>query len=51
MMDIKIFTTRGVRGGGGAVGEGKSFFDTETILFHQCNNTNITYQEFYSCSR
>ena len=26
--------------------EGKCFFDKATILFHQCNNTNITYQQF-----
>ena len=25
---------------------GKCFFDRVTLLFHQCNNTNITYQQF-----
>ena len=49
MMDIKIFTTEGVPGG--AVGGGKCFFDRAPILFHQFNNTNITYQQFYSCLR
>ena len=44
MMDIKIFTI-----GGGAVGLGKCFFDRVTILFHQCDNIIITYQQFYSC--
>ena len=39
IMDIKIFTTGGVRGG--AVGGGKCFFDRATILFHQCNNTTL----------
>ena len=43
--------------GGGAVGAvfgqvlwegGKCFFDRVTILFHQCNNTTIAYQQFYS---
>ena len=41
MMDIKKFTT-----GRGAVRWRKCFFDRVTILFHQCNNTNITYQQF-----
>ena len=38
----KIFTT--------AVGGGEMFFfDRITILFRQCNNMNITYQQFYFC--
>ena len=32
-------------------GRGKCFFDGVTILIHQCNNTNIAYQQFYSCLR
>ena len=34
MMDIKNF---------------RWFFDRVPILLHQCNNTNITYEQFYSC--
>ena len=56
MIDMKIFTTgtiglqiMSVFETGGAVGRGKCFFDRVTILFHHCNNTNITYQQFYSC--
>ena len=50
MMDIKIFTTGGVREGG-CCGSGEWFFDRVATLFHQCNNTNITYQQFYSYLR
>ena len=45
MIYINIFTT-GAFGGGGIF-----FFDRVAILFHQYNNTNITYQQFYSCLR
>ena len=38
---LKILQPEGVLLGGGNV-----FFDRVTILFHQCNNTNITYQQF-----
>ena len=49
-MEINFFTAGGVCGG--AVGErGNVFFDRVTILSHQYNNTNITYQQFYSCLR
>ena len=48
MMDIKIFTTGGF---GGAVEGGECFFNIVTILYLQCNKTNITYQQFYSCLR
>ena len=49
MIDIKIFTTKGVRG---VLWEGgKCFFDRVTILFDQCNNTNIAYRQFYSYLR
>ena len=47
MVDITICTTGGVRGG--AVGRENIFFDGVTILFHQCNNTKITYQQFFTC--
>ena len=39
MTDIKIFTTGGFWGG--VLWRGEMFFFT----FHQCNNTNITYQQ------
>ena len=37
----------------GGFGEscGKREFFFLTIVFHQCNNTTITYQQFYSCLR
>ena len=36
-------------GGLGVRWEWENVFRTVTILFNQCNNTNITYQQFYSC--
>ena len=48
MVDIKIFITVDR---GGALVRGKCFLGKVTILFNQCNNTNITYQQFYSCLR
>ena len=45
-MDIIIFTSGGVQWEGG-----KCFLYSVTIIFHECNNTNITYQPFYSYLR
>ena len=50
MTDIKSFTTWGVRRG--VLWKGwKCFFDRVTILLHQCNDTKITYPQFYSYLR
>ena len=54
MIDIKNLQPGGGWVGLGGVlwrGENVFFFDRVTILFHQCNNTNNTYQQFYSCLR
>ena len=48
MSDINIFTNGGVQGAGrGQV----DFFLRITKLFHQCDNKNIIYQQFYCCLR
>ena len=47
-MDIKIFTNGGAEGLAGA---GGFYFLHVTILFHQCNNKKIIYQQFYCCLR
>ena len=52
MMDTKFSA---IRESGGYVwvccGRGLCIFVRVTILFHQCNNTNITYEQFYSYLR
>ena len=48
-MDIKIFLQLG--GGGEPDVMVKIFFLHITLLFHQCNDKNIIYQQFYSCLR
>ena len=39
-----------VKGGSWGAGRG-CFFLHITILFHQCNDKNIIYQQFYCCLR
>ena len=46
-MDIKKILKGGARGAG--PGASYFFFLHITILFHQCNDKNIIYQQFYCC--